>query len=344
MRVRLLFRWCRLLPGARPDTAAVRLRPRVINDDVVARSGIVPNSITPAAAGDAGGAAAPNPVTTDPALTGAPRAVPPTETQIPKSSGVADSPSTSSPGGGTEPGAAENQAPKGAAPGADQTALAEDEAELAQMQSNGVKPAVLRSVRRPENVERAIAKAKAEAEKRRQEEKNARSAQPAPSQVDKLTLQAYLTAAPAPPAIPVQNNSPDIQFSIGPRTINAQAGTNVRFSIDIASSTQVSLGTMAIRFNRERLKVVGVLPGEILKVPVPIAFSVEDDILVVTFNPKPVSIPRGKGSILTIDFMTQEPGQSEISIISNRTRILNEKNDNLKWRSTGSRISVIKQQ
>lgn len=319
-----------------PETAAARPRPRVINDEVVARAGIVPNSISPSAAGDSG--AAPNqsspqppttPLTMDVTQPGQSSIVAPTESPLP-SGGEAPGSSASSgrPAGGDLPGPLTSG----------QTG---EEAEDVEMPSNGVKPAVLRPVRRPEHVERAIAKARAEAEKRRQEEKKSPPAPTTLTQAEKLVLQSYLSTATAPPAIPVKANSPVIQLSVVPRTMNAQAGTSVKFNVDIDSTVPTSLGVIAIKFSRERLKVVGVAAGEGLKVPSPIAYDVDNDNLIIRFNPKPVSIPRGKGNLLTIEFATNSPGQSEISIISNLTRLLDEKSDTLKWRSTGSRISVI---
>ena len=204
-----------------------------------------------------------------------------------------------------------------------------------------MQPAKLRSVRRPENVERAIAQARAEAEKRRREEKNRPPVQKGLTPEEQQVLQSYLTAAPITPAIPVSAVPSSVQLSLGPRTMNTRSGGNARFYIDIDSSIPVNVDAIALKFDKEKLKVSGVTAGEMLPASPPVTFNVEDDTLLVKFNPKPVMVPKGRGRILIVDFMTSSIGQSEIAIISKQTRILDGKNGTLRAKSTGARISII---
>ncbi|MFZ4987123.1 MAG: FecR domain-containing protein, partial [Blastocatellia bacterium] len=124
-----------------PNTAAARPRPRVINDEVVARSGIVPNSIAPGAGGDAGAINPQAPLVLDVAQAAVPNAASPTESPLPKSPGGAgESASALPPGGVTSAAGGDEQAARSAVPGA----TAEEESSLFEMPPNGVKPATLR--------------------------------------------------------------------------------------------------------------------------------------------------------------------------------------------------------
>ncbi|MFM8395466.1 MAG: hypothetical protein ACKOB4_16250, partial [Acidobacteriota bacterium] len=82
--------------------------------------------------------------------------------------------------------------------------------------------------------------------------------------------------------------------------------------------------------------------GDLLTAPAQLDFKTQNGNLVVQFNNSPAVIKGGKGRMLTIEFSTSESGQSEVSIDTKQTQIRDEKNGNLQWKATGSRVAVIK--
>jgi len=353
-----------------PDSAQVKPRPRVINDEVIARSGIVPNSVSSSASGassDLGRSVPPSqrePLTMPPSAP----SVAPTETPVPRS----DPPiGPGGPGPGKEPpvgrpaevaggggaggqggdprvnapgeavgGAADPSSTAGSEAGGAGGEAGGDDAGQLQLPPTSVQPAVLRTVRRPEHVERAIAKARAEAEKRRQEEKK----RPKKEEVIPPEVMASLNPKAAPPPPMVVNTAPVIglMLEVAPRTLNATIGNNVKLDIEAESKRPSNLSRLTLKFDTEKLKVVGVTAGDLLTAPAPLDFKTQNGNLVIQFNNSPAVIKGGKGRMLTIEFSTSESGQSEVSIDTKQTQIRDEKNGNLQWKATGSRVAVIK--
>lgn len=342
----------------------------MINDEVIARSGVIPNSVSSAASGGGGAETgrslppsqrepltmptpSPSASPTDSPLpridpaTGAPIAgggVAPNQVIDPKTGRPIDTPANA--GQPVDPRvtapAATGDTPSGA-PGGEAAAggagAAGENEEDVQLPPTTVQPAVLRTVRRPENVERAIAKARAEAERRRQEERKR------PKKEDVITpeMMAMLTPKPAPPLPMVINTGSTIglMLEVSPRSINAQLGNPVKLDIEADGKRPSNLGKMSIKFDSSKLKVVGVKGGDLLNSPLPIEHKIVDGQIVVQFN-SPVGIKAGKGKLLTIEFSSIEQGQSEISIDTKQSQISDDKNRAFQWKATGSRVAVFK--
>ncbi|MEY3284595.1 MAG: hypothetical protein RIR86_2608 [Acidobacteriota bacterium] len=353
-----------------PDSAQARPRPRVINDEVIARSGIVPNSVSAAASGGSGGdlgrplpPSAREPVSMPPPNPATPSApgVTPTETPLPRTDpgpgGPGGTPGKESPGarpaetvgGSGQPGEPRVNATGEAGAGASEASgeaggaggeAGGDEAGQSQLPPTSVQPAVLRTVRRPEHVERAIARARAEAEKRRQEEKR----RPKKEEVIPPEVMASLNPKSAPPPPMVLNTASMIglMLEVAPRTLNATVGNPVKLDIEADSKKPTNLTRMTIKFDTSKLKVTGVSAGELLGTSTQLDYKMLNGNLVIQFNSSPGVIKGGKGKVLTIEFATSEIGQSEIAIDTKQTTIRDEKNGVLQWRATGSRVAVIK--
>lgn len=343
-----------------PPTAAARPRPRVINDQVIANSGIVPNSVSAAAVGggDVGRPPARQAVPAEPLVNPAPFSPgsPAAEAPGPKPQGPATG------GGDFVRAPADQQATPGVAiPGAlpagaagtdpvektggeGASADGEETTTLVQSPPNPVQPAVLRSVRRPESVERAIAQARAEAEKRRR-------SQPPPTQPtsEAVPLPPELAAfnpkqrvAPAAPVVVNRPGSNPLMVRIASTPINTTLGKTVKVDIEATAAKATNLTVLAVRFDTSKLKAEMVTAGEILGPQPQFTYKMEDGLLVIRFSGRSAAIGAGTGRMLTLELTAVAEGQSEVAIDSRVTEFKDSRNAPVQWKAAGGRIAVIR--
>jgi general secretion pathway protein D len=342
-------------PATSPATA--KARPLIINDQVIASSGIVPNSVSAAAVGggDSGRPPARPAVPTEPLAVPGPAA--PGESPAVKPAGPAASAAPAGPGGGELVRApATEAAPSGVAipgviqegaektPGEAGATEGEETSTLVQSPPSPVQPAVLRSVRRPENVERAIAQARAEAEKRRREQKV--STQPTSEAVPMpAELAAFNPKQPVAPAIPVvanrASNTP-LLLSFAGNLTNTTVGKTAKVDIEATAQRPMSISSLAVRFDTSKLKVNVVTPGELLGAQPQFSFKVEDGLLIIKLSGKPVMIATGSGRLATIEFSALAAGQSEVAVDSSATDFKDTRNSPIQWKASSGRVVIAR--
>lgn len=310
--------------------------PRVINDQMIARSGIVPNSVP--STGGGGEQALPPPVME-----------PPPQTQ-PQPQPDAQTPPVAQPGapGGVQPGTppgvipAPGEKPQGQESG-DKPAKEGEAAqeEDVQMPPNPIQPAVLMPVRRPEHVERAIAQARAEAERQRREMKN-RPQQDTAVQMppDMLASGPKQKVAPAVPKMVDRSSSAsNIMLSFNPQPIASQIGKTFKVEIEADSAKPLSIANLAIKFDQTKLQVKSVVAGDALGPQPELTFDVDKGNLNVRIKPS-AGVDVATGRLVVIEFSAIAEGQSEIAFNSKGTQVKGSGNSNLSWKGTVTKVTV----
>ena len=337
-------------PVANP--APARPRPRVINDQVIANSGIVPNSVSASASGGDSGRSfqrnlpAPDPVVVNPLP----------ETRVPNQSAPQGSatpagrPAESdgrelvrAPTGGdaqAAPGAAGGK-PAGEA-GAASGESDQEESTLVERPPNPVQPAVLRTVRRPEHVERAIAQARAEAERRRREMKANPKPEPPPQMPVEITkpVQPGKVAPAITTMGAVSASAAGPTLRLNPQSVSSAVGNTVQINIEANSQKSVTLSTLALKFDSVRLSVRNVTAGEMLGPNPAFTFKVENGFLIVQFNPSPASVSTGKGRLLSVEFSAIAGGQSEVTVETRVSLFRDVQNTRLQLKPASARIVI----
>jgi len=354
-------------PVANP--APARPRPRVINDQMIANSGIVPNSVSASASGGDSGRSsvrnipqpypAPDPVVVNPLP----------ETRVPSQSAPQGSATPDGTPAGLD-GREQVRAPTGGAPNGDVQATAlianaggspggaggkpageagaasgesdQGESTLVEHPPNPVQPAVLRTVRRPEHVERAIAQARAEAERRRREMKA--NPQPEPTPLMPAEITKPVQPGKVAPAITtmgaVSASAAGPTLRLNPQSVSTVVGDTLRINIEANSQKSVTLSTLALKFDSARLSVRNVTAGEMLGPNPVFTFNVENGFLIVQFNPSPASISTGKGRLLSVEFSATAGGQSEVTVETRVSLFRDTRNTRLQLKPASARIVI----
>lgn len=350
-------------PVANP--APARPRPRVINDQVIASSGIVPNSVSASASGgDSGRSFQRNLPPPDPVVV---NSVP--EARVPNQSAPQGSatpagrpaeldgreliraPTAGMPTGdvtGTAPIPTAGGAPVGAGEkpageaGAASGESDQEESTLVERPPNPVQPAVLRTVRRPEHVERAIAQARAEAERRRREMKANPKPEPPPQMPAEITkpVQPGKVAPAITTMGAVSASAAGPTLRLDPQSLSSAVGSTFRINIDANSQKSVTLSTLALKFDSARLSVRNVTAGEMLGPNPAFTFKVENGFLIVQFNPSPASVSTGKGRLLSVEFSATAGGQSEVTVETRVSLFRDIQNTRLQLKPASARIVI----
>lgn len=348
-------------PVANP--APARPRPRIINDQVIANSGIVPNSVSASASGgDSGRSSQRNLPQPYPAPNLAPDPVvinPLPETRVPNQSAPQGSATPAgrpaeldgrelvrAPTGGAPAGDAQ-AAPGGAGKPAGEAGAAsgesdQEESTLVERPPNPVQPAVLRTVRRPEHVERAIAQARAEAERRRREMKANPQPEPPPQMPAEFTkpVQPGKVAPAITTMGAVSASTAGPTLRLDPQSVSSAVGNTLRINIEANSQKSVTLSTLALKFDSARLSVRNVTAGEMLGPNPAFTFKVENGFLIVQFNPSPASVPTGKGRLLSVEFSATAGGQSEVTVETRVSLFRDVQNARLQLKPASARIVI----
>ncbi len=165
-----------------------------------------------------------------------------------------------------------------------------------------VAPAELVQVRRPENVEREIAKTRAEAE----------------------------SAAKA--------KSQPISLSLSPRPVRQQLGKTFAVTVEVSSQAQMTGADIALKFDDKKLKFKSVRSDGGIMVEKP-DFEIESGNLIVRLKQLKSAPVSANGRLITIEFVAIAEGQTEIAFNNSATQLRMPGNASMP--ATGSPTQVI---
>lgn len=180
--------------------------------------------------------------------------------------------------------------------------------------------------RRPENVERAIAKLMAEERARKEAEAKNKTKKPEP-QVD--VPKEYLSSAPkqkVAQATPKMNaaarpNSA-VNFSLSPKPIKQQVGKTFTVTVEVSSQEQMSGASVALKFDASKLQVKSVRDGGLFGSQPEFSYDIKQKGTLIVNVKQPHNTPTASnGRLITIEFSAIGEGQSEIAFNNTDTKV-----------------------
>ncbi len=178
-------------------------------------------------------------------------------------------------------------------------------------------------VKRPENIEKELAKKRAEAERRAKETRAREMAAPVETPQDVANQGAQQKPSPAAVprmAEPSRNNSP-VAFSLSPRPIRQQTGKTFTVAVEVSGKGQMTGANIALRFDPSKLKFKSVKDAGMFGAQPDLTYEVERGNLVVKIKQQQAAPISGSGRLILIEFAAIAEGQSEITFNAGATQI-----------------------
>ncbi|MGH9936283.1 MAG: cohesin domain-containing protein, partial [Blastocatellia bacterium] len=188
-----------------------------------------------------------------------------------------------------------------------------------------VAPAVVVASRRPEHVERAIARMMAEDKAKKAAEAANGSKKPEPQpEIPKeyLTPAPQQKVAPATPkaAVNMRANSA-VNFSLSPKPIRQQIGKTFTVTVEVSGQEQMSGASIALRYDASKLQVKSVRDGGLFGARSDFSYDPKQKGVLIVNVKQPQNVPTAaSGRLIMIEFSAIGEGQSEIAFNSNETK------------------------
>jgi len=188
-----------------------------------------------------------------------------------------------------------------------------------------VAPAVVVASRRPEHVERAIARMMEEDRARKAAEAANKSNKPEPQlEIPKEYLAAapQQKVAPATPktAVNTRANSA-VNFNLSPKPIRQQLGKTFTVAVEVSGQEQMSGANIALRYDASKLQVKSVRDGGMFGAQPDFSYDYKQKGVLIVSVKQPQNMPTASsGRLITIEFSAIGEGQSEIAFNSSETK------------------------
>ncbi len=191
--------------------------------------------------------------------------------------------------------------------------------------SEPVPPATLMMAKRPEHIEKALAKMKADKEAAEKAAKDAKSKPQAnraeaPQEFVKIVNQQARTPEP-----PLQMAQPSrggaIALSLSPSPARPQVGKTLTVAVDINGQAQMTGVNLELKFDPAKLRVKSVRDGGMLGVQPDLTYEVEKGVLIVRLKQTQPTPTLAEGRLVLVEFIALADGQTEISFNSSTTRV-----------------------
>ncbi len=237
-----------------------------------------------------------------------------------------DIPQQGQPGQPGQPGQAGQGGQPGQEAGKDGAGATPDLSQFITQPAEPVPQAMVVASRRPENVDRAIARMMAEEKARMAAEAANKSKQPEP-QPD--IPQEYLNLGPqqkvaiaTPKMSPGTRGSAAVNFSLSPKPIRQRVGKTFTVTVEVSSQEQMSGASVALSYDASKLEVKSVRDGGLFGAQPEFGYDIKQKgVLIVNVKQPQNSPTAASGRLITIEFSAIGEGQSEISIDRNETRV-----------------------
>ncbi|MCI0337045.1 MAG: cohesin domain-containing protein [Acidobacteria bacterium] len=209
-------------------------------------------------------------------------------------------------------------------------------------------PTDLIAVRRPENIEKELAKRRAEAA-RAAKEAGAKEQSTAVDVPKGFVTEGSQQKAPVPAARMVESSraNPLFTFSLSPRPIRQQPGKSFTVAVEVSSQAQMTGADISLTFDPSKLRVKTVKDGGMFGAQPDLNYEVEKGNLVVkikqTQSSPLSSAVRASGRVILVEFAAVAEGQSEIAFNSNITQVSTAGNTNVRAGGTPTQVIISRE-
>lgn len=212
--------------------------------------------------------------------------------------------------------------------GAGQQGAPPEVSSLVDQPSEPVPRATIVSSRRPEHIERAIAKMLAEERARKAAEATNKTKKPEPEPQYQIPKE-YMIQSPqqkvAPAALMTGGGArvnSAANFSLSPRPIKQQIGKTFTVTVEVSSQAQMSGASVALKYDASKLQVKSVRDGGLFGAQPEFSYDLKQKGVLVVNVKQPQNTPTASsGRLITIEFSAIGEGQSEIAFNSNDTKV-----------------------
>jgi general secretion pathway protein D len=212
--------------------------------------------------------------------------------------------------------------------GAGQQGAPPEVSSLVDQPTEPVAQATVVSSRRPEHVERAIAKMLAEERARKTAEAANKTKKPEPAPQYEIPKE-YMIQSPqqkvAPAALKTVGGAranSAANFSLSPKPIRQQIGKTFMVTVEVSSQEQMSGASIALRYDASKLQVKSVRDGGLFGAQPEFSYDLKQKGVLVVNVKQPQNTPTASsGRLITIEFSAIGEGQSEIAFNSNDTKV-----------------------
>jgi hypothetical protein len=178
-------------------------------------------------------------------------------------------------------------------------------------------------VKRPENIERELAKKRAEALRAANEARAKEMAAPVETPRNIANQGTPQMAAPA--AVPrmstTSRGNSAVAFSLSPRPIRQQPGKSFTVAVEVSGQAQMTGANIALRFDPAKLKFKSVKDAGMFGAQPDLTYEVERGNLTIKIKHQQATPVSGSGQLVLIEFAAIAEGQSEIAFSANGTQI-----------------------
>jgi len=213
----------------------------------------------------------------------------------------------------------------------------EEEEEVDTRPPNPIQPAVLRSIRKPPELERLIAESRAAAARAEAERRRARTDRTgSPS----ATVAATPDSGTGQPLGSVP--APGATLSIRSAATSGKIGKPLSVQIHGEGVANLGTATLAIRFDAKRFKLQSVEPGGLLGPKADLTHTVEQDTLKISFHPQAETPLQPTGELVKVKWIPLLEGKSDLTILPAETLLLDRTQAVLTWQGKTAQLSVVR--
>ncbi len=254
---------------------------------------------------------------------------------------------------GADPNAAAGGAPAGgaAAGGAGAAPAEPDLSQYITRPAEPVEPATVRMASRPEHVEKAIAKMRAEYEKKMKEEMEREAARRKTKggNAEPEFPKEYLPQAPQQKVTPVSpklntgsTSSTGVSLSISPDPIRLQPGKTFMASVSVSGEGQMTGATIGLNFDEKKLKVKSVRDGGLFGPQSDLKHETGKGTLTVRINPGKSQTVSASGKLVLVEFEALAEGETQITFNKSGSQVRMQGNVNASLASSPARVMIRK--
>ncbi len=199
-----------------------------------------------------------------------------------------------------------------------------DLSSLVNQPAEPVAQAQVMSSRRPENVERAIARMMLEERSKRAAEASKPMTQEAPPEIPNELLVSTPKQKVAPATLKAVNNSranSGVNFSISPKPIKQQVGKTFTVTVEVNGQERMSGADIALKYDASKLQVKSVRDDGLFGEQADFSYDKKQSgTLIVNVKQPQGTLILASGRLVTVEFSAIGEGQSEIAFNSDQTR------------------------
>ncbi len=215
-----------------------------------------------------------------------------------------------------------------------------------------VEPATVRMASRPEHVELAIARMRAEQEKKMKEEmeREARMGKSKTRNAPPDFPQEFLPQGPQQKVAPVSpklnasnTRSSGVNLSISPDPIKLQPGKTFTATIKVSGQGQMTGATIGLKYDDKKLKVKSVRDGGLLGPQPDLTYESGKGTLTVKHNPGKTQAVSADGNLILVEFEALAEGDTQITFNKSGSQVRMPGNLNATLAASAAQVLIRKE-